>query len=265
MEPLEVARLEERRQAVGTAEVADEAEAIAGGMMAYSGPGSWTNQAAGLGLDGPVSAADLDRLDAFYVARGAEPRIVVCTYADESLVRGLTARGYTVREIEHVFVRNTTDDTVLPFGWPEGVVIGRLEPGDMKAFIEVSTIGFRPPNEPVPENLYRVTERFAKHPRVTSYLAKADGVPVAGGCVEVAGATSCLMGTSVLPAYRRRGIQQALISVRVVEAKRLGAKFVAIDARPGIPTERNARRMGFQLGYVKLSMARAAPGLEASP
>ena len=108
MEPLsylEIARLEERRQAQGTADVADESEAIAGGWMCFAGKGSWANQAIGLGLDGPVSDAQLDRLVAFFRERGVEPRVQVCPFVDATLVKGLGRRGFVVRQFENVLAR----------------------------------------------------------------------------------------------------------------------------------------------------------------
>ena len=63
----EVARLEEHCQARGIAEIAGESESIAGGWMCYTDPGSWSNQASGLAMDGPISDEALDRLVDFYV------------------------------------------------------------------------------------------------------------------------------------------------------------------------------------------------------
>src|SRR4051812_1780931 len=85
----EVARLEELRQALGVATIADLSEPIAGGLMCFSGIGSRANQAMGLGMNGPIDVAEIDRLIGFYEGRGVEPRIEVCPLADESLVRGL--------------------------------------------------------------------------------------------------------------------------------------------------------------------------------
>jgi hypothetical protein len=47
---LQIAHLEEHRQAVSTAEIAHEAVPLAGGVMTYSGPGAWRDQACGLGF-----------------------------------------------------------------------------------------------------------------------------------------------------------------------------------------------------------------------
>ena len=102
MEPRELALREEQRQAIGTKEIVDEAQPIAGGWMTYGGPDSWANQACGLGLDGPVTDEQLDALVDFYVSRNANPQIEVCPFADESLIHGLARRGFQLREFENV-------------------------------------------------------------------------------------------------------------------------------------------------------------------
>ncbi len=107
--PIDVARLEERRKAVAVSEIALEAEPIMGGWMCYSAPGGWENQALGLGLDGPVTGADADRLVAYYVSRGVEPKVELCPFADESLTRELSARGFTVREFDNVLFLDLRD------------------------------------------------------------------------------------------------------------------------------------------------------------
>ena len=101
----DIAILEEGRQARGTADVGRESEEIAGGWMTFAGNGSWANQACGLGLQGPVTDEDLDRLVEFYDSRGVEPRIEVCPFADETLIAGLSSRGFRLREFENVLAR----------------------------------------------------------------------------------------------------------------------------------------------------------------
>ena len=74
-----------------------------------------------------------------------------------------------------------------------------------------------------------------------------------------------LFGASVRPAFRRRGIQQALIAARLDRARSLGAELASVTSHPGIPTERNAARFGFQLAYVRAVLVKRAPGLVPSP
>jgi GNAT superfamily N-acetyltransferase len=84
---------------------------------------------------------------------------------------------------------------------------------------------------------------------------------VGAGSVEFAGELCALFGLSVLPEFRRRGIQQALIAARLNEARRRGAHLATISGRPGAATERNVMRMGFALAYTKVILVKPGPGL----
>jgi GNAT superfamily N-acetyltransferase len=263
--------LEEWRQARATAEIADESEDIAGGTMCFSGSGSWSNQAAGLGLRGPVSGAELDRLVAFYRDRGAPPRIEVAAHVDSSLLAGLRDRGFGVVEFELVFATHVVPGedcagrmTVPP---PPGVEIRRHVPGDDaadEAFVRVAMSGFVPEGEAMDPVDIPVGVRTLRHPRAVSYGAWADGELVAAagagirpGVPDEEGrphAISCFFGASVLPAFRRRGVQQALIAARLQACADAGCELACIHGSPGAGTERNARRMGFTLAYTKLVM-----------
>lgn len=270
--PVDIARLEELRQASDTADVADESEPIAGGFMCYSGPGSWANQAAGLGLDGPVSDEDLDRLVEFYVSRGVEPRIEVCPFVDGSLTRGLERRRFVVREFENVLAREIGPHEDLraahPHGWPEGLEIVRADPADPEAvqsYVELSTSGFRPLDQPLDEGLFNITRRMLEHPRCEAYVASLDGNPAGAGAVACRDAVAALFGTSVLPEFRRRGLQAALILRRLERAREAGCQLAVIGSRPGISTERNAARVGFGVAYSKVVLVMPGEGLAASP
>ena len=267
-----IAQLEEARQAVGTAEIAREAEEIAGGWMAYTGPGSWSNQACGFALQGPITDAELDRLVEFYTTRGVEPQIEVCPFADASLLKGLVARGFQPREFESVLARELTEGEDLraahPHGWPAELELVRVDPADedlLRCFVEMSTLGFRPPDEPVDELMFELSANMVRHPRCESYLARWEGVDVGGGMVEFAPPIACLIGTSVAEPFRRRGIQAALMLKRLEHARERDCSLAIIHSRPGISTERNAQRLGFFGAYTKIVMAKPGAGLVPSP
>ena len=184
MRPEEIARLEEARQADGTAEMilhgkqhdpdcaAYEAERIADGWMTFAAKGSWANQACSLGLAGEVTNTDLDRLVQFYTSRGVEPRIEVCTFAHESLLVGLAARGFVLREFENVLARPLTDTADLralhPHGWPSDLLIERVDPNDdsqVENHVRVAMSGFFV-EEPPPAMLV-TARRSTSWPSVT--------------------------------------------------------------------------------------------------
>lgn len=271
LSPQEIAQLEERRQAECTADAAATSEPVAGGIMSVSEVGSWTNQACGLGLSGPVSGDEIDRLVRFYESRGIEPKLELSPFADESLIAGLAARGFVLREFEAVLARPLGGDVEAfapQLGWPEGITCVQVDRGDaaqVEAFIDVSSSGFRPEGAPVSAELAVTVRRHLALPRAAAFLALDGDRPVGGGSLDVGHGVGALMGTSVLRAYRGRGIQQALIAVRLRHARERGCVIACIHSRPGIPTERNAARLGFALTYYKVALVRPGPGLVPSP
>jgi GNAT superfamily N-acetyltransferase len=266
-----IARLEEDRQAVATAEIARESEGLAGGQMTFGGEGSWANQAAGVGLNGPVSDAELDRLVAFYVERGHEPKIEVPSVAHPGLHAGLAARGFVLREWEHVFVRvlEPSEDLSRPASaLPTGLAVERVDVSDDAAareWVELSLGGFHGPERPMTGSDVELGLGTARHPRSTCFVARMNGVGAGAAGVEVRGATSALFATSVVPEFRRRGIQLALMARRLEHARDHGARLACIHSRPGAATERNAMRLGFFLAYPKAVLAMPGEGLLPSP
>lgn len=270
--PVEIALLEERRQARGQETLADLSVDFAGGTMGFSGKGSWTNQATGAGLAGPVDPAEIDRFVDFYVTRGVQPQIEVCPFAHESLVRGLADRGFVVRTFENVLAHQVTPEedfgALLLNGWPDGLTLAHVDPrrsDEVEVFVDVSTSGFRPPDAPVPETMARVARRAVQRADTDAFLARLGGTLAGASSMSTGGGIANLGGTSVLPAFRRRGLQQALIVRRLERARERGCRLVTIHSRPGIPTERNAGRLGFQVAYTKVLMVMPRPDLEASP
>lgn len=255
-----------------TVEAALQSEPIAGGWMSYGGKGSWMNQAVGLGLSGPVEASEVDRLIAFYVSREIEPKIELCPFADHSLVTALSERGFRIREFENVMARSQKKDEDLkalhPYGWPDDLEIVQVDTTDdeqLETFIDVSTSGFRPEGSPVSSYLRQSTLGYVTRPRCLSYLAVVDGRTAAGSGLDVGTKIGCLMGTSVLPPFRQRGIQAALIIHRLEVLRECGITLACIHSLPGIPTERNATRLGFSMAYTKAIMVKPGKGLTPSP
>lgn len=271
LDPLRIGRMEELRQAKGVAEVSDCAEPIMGGMMCYSGPGSWTNQACALALDGPATDAEIDRLVAFYADRGQEPRVELAPFAHQSLVDGLADRGFRLIEFETVFARCLTDHDLAPLApGPARIrTVDPSDPDDVANWVRVSSSGFVRADDPNLERYLESSRRMAAHPRVTAMMAEVGTEPVGAGAVEFPApdggeSLASLIVTSVVPEYRRRGIQKLLMQARLAEARRRGASYATVHTRPGIATERNARRLGFETMYTKVVLVLRRDGLARS-
>jgi len=269
---LTTARRLEASQAEVVRTLADEAEPVAGGWMAANGTGSYLNKAVGLGFEGEPCDEDVGRMERFFASRGIEPRVELTPFAPIGFLRRLAERGFVLQEFENTLALPLSGfrdpRRLLPGGWPEGVRIERIDPSDDAAvdtFVRTSASGFIPEGEPIPEDFLRTGARAARAPEHDSFLARVgDELAGAGGCGTRGGVTS-LFGTSVIPRFRRRGIQQALMAVRLERALALGSDLADITSHPGIPTERNAARLGFHLAYVRAVLVKRGPGLVPSP
>ncbi len=255
----EIARLEEARQVEGFASIAPENIRVAGGIACFAGPGSWCNLVLGIGLSGPVTLEELDRIETFYAGKGVPIRMELSPYVDPGLLATLAARGFKLVRFENLLARELREDEDPWAGatLPEGIVVRKMEPGEEERFVEVSGSGFRPEGEPMAEADREVSLRMVQNPRTISVMAWAGSDAVGAGSAEVRGEVAALFGTSVLPAYRKRGIQAALIRARLVEARARGATVATIGSLPGEPTERNVQRVGFRVVCTRVHLERA--------
>ncbi len=79
---------------------------VAGGLAIFAGDGSPLTHAVGLGMRGPVSSGELDRMEDFYRERGAAISVEFCPLADPSLVELFAERGYRLTEFNNMLVRS---------------------------------------------------------------------------------------------------------------------------------------------------------------
>lgn len=281
MDLADIAMLEEGRLCNALEVIAPESKRVAGGVVTRGEPGTWINTTSGLGMGlgqtTPVTAADVDTLIAWFEVKGIEPRAEVCPFAHPTAWEMLSAKGFVIRTFENVFVADLVNSAVRQPPQPLGAGIttcriDRYDGAQVRAYAEAICNGFTHPNA-APQADIDLWMRVVREDNVIALAAQADGQIVGGGCTEVARLTldkaarhttytlAILFGLSVLPEYRKRGIQQALIGERLKLARQEGAHIATISARPGVATERNARRMGFEVAYTKAIVVRPGAGL----
>ncbi|MCA9287460.1 MAG: hypothetical protein KDA05_02680 [Phycisphaerales bacterium] len=266
-EPIEIARLEERRLADALEHIAPHSQRFAGGIVARAEPGSWMNRGVGFGLDGPVPEGTLDRIARFYETAALEPRVEVSAYADMAWVRALGDAGFCVRRFANVLVRPLADagrlaaDAIAAVDGLTVETVDHADPASVGAYARTGTAGFARPGLPSTDLDLGVWARALERTGTIALLARVDGVPASAGIVELTPPYATLFGLSVLPAFRRRGIQRAMQLARLDHARRLGATFATITSDPDGPTERNARRIGFAPMFARAILARSGPGL----
>ena len=234
-------------------------EEICGAHMAFAGLGSPIGRATGLGLAGPVTADDLDRVEAFYRAHHAPSQVDVCPLTDAHLLDLLKVRGYVMTELNNVLFRRLTGDAAPDSVGqvPDGFT---LRPGcadEALAFAGIVNLSFFPDGN-APEGFDELLAPLFQFPGAMPFVVEHQGVSVAcgAGLLVPEHKIVALFGAGTLPEFRRRGLQTAILQQRIYEAARAGMEYAVIVTQGGTTSQRNAERLGFRLAYSKATVMR---------
>jgi GNAT superfamily N-acetyltransferase len=225
-------------------------ERIGGGTAVFAGVQSPVTQAIGLGLDGPVTEAEVKRLERFFFRRHDDVRVELCPLAHPSLTEHFGKRGYRVVEYSNVLT--------LPLGpkaariaKARGIGIELVSEPDVRLWTETVCQGFAE-HFPVTPQLKELMSPFALVAGIQCYLARVDGKPAGGAALGLRGDVAGLFGASTLPEFRNRGIQTALVHVRLAAARAAGCTMALCIAQPGSASHRNMERQGFSVAYTRV-------------
>jgi GNAT superfamily N-acetyltransferase len=224
---------------------------VAGGHAGFGGLDSPVTQAFGLGLDGPVTEADMTAMEEFYRAHGAPVNIETCPLADPSLLKLLNERGYRPIEYSNVFVREITDGDAK--SWPDpasSVRVLRPTEDEAESYSLVVMKSFFG-NADIPPGFLKVFVSCFYAERAYFYRAEVDGVPAGGGMMSIHQGVASLGGAGTLPDFRNRGVQRALLLARLAEAAREGCDLAMVATAPGSGSQRNVERLGFRVVYTR--------------
>lgn len=224
-------------------------EPVAGGYAVYCGPDNPVTQAVGLGLQGPVSPEEFDRLEAFYFARREAVRVETCPLADASLFEFYKQRQYHVSEFSNVMVR-PVDHGASPKP-PAEIEIHLARPEELDLWVLTVAQGFAE-NYPVNQELLSVMKMFALGKNTKCYLARIGGRVAGGATFSARGRIAGLFGASTLPEFRNRGVQTALLHWRLRRAAEAGCELAVSLAQPGSHSQRNITHLGFQTLYTRV-------------
>lgn len=228
---------------------ADESSA---GVAIFAGAGSPLTQGMAMGLRGPVSASELDAIEARLCPSRRGPRqLEVCAFADPSLLALLAQRGYRVTEWQLVWTRTVPQERLA--APPPELEIRRVQAGEEELYCRVTLAGALE-TEDVPSAAIDLIlpTMFASGEEM--YLAWLADEPIGGGTLGLAGDVAFIMGSGVRPAFRRRGAQGALIRARLERARELGYSLACSNTQPGTSSRRNMERHGFTVAYPKVVM-----------
>ena len=230
---------------------------VAGGRAIFTGVDFFSNRAMAMGLCGPVSRDDVEHVETFYAERGVPSDIEIASMVDRSLIRLLSQRGYQL-----VRFRNIYAQALRPFDATGAEPAARSSAAEIRT-VDASTTtawsttlldGFGYTRDADRDRVETWNRMVHSLPGVTALVAVIDGQPVGAASVMLLGSTAVLGGAATLPAFRRRGVQRALIEARLAVAARAGCTLAIITADPGSSSGRNAERTGCQLICNHVSM-----------
>jgi ribosomal protein S18 acetylase RimI-like enzyme len=89
-----------------------------------------------------------------------------------------------------------------------------------------------------------------------TYLARCQDTIAGGASMRITDGIAQLTGAATAPAFRRRGVQSALLSARLSDAHAAGADIAVVTTSPGSRSQQNVQRKGFQLLYTRAILVR---------
>lgn len=140
-----------------------------------------------------------------------------------------------------------------------GAAVRELARDEIGAWSEVITASsdFPAPVGEAWRSLEATLARAAHHHR---YVVELDGRAVAAASLHTHHALGWMRAGSVLPAYRGRGLQRALLAHRASEAQRRGCDLVGASAIEGGVSAANLEAMGFR----RIGTRRTYPAMPAA-
>jgi GNAT superfamily N-acetyltransferase len=229
--------------------------AIGDGLAVYVGPDSPINRVHGLGMHGSITAADLTAVEDFYAARSATPRIDLCPLAHTSLREALLRQCYGVVLFKHVWWRTLDDFALAAVPADAHLRIEMVDADEYLHWAQVVSAGFSGATQldgvdvDIPlTNAHKVATRC--------FLATVGDTPAGGGALAIHDGVALCFSASTRPAYRRLGIQRALLAARLAYAADAGCDLAAVSTIPGSASQRNVERLGFRLAYTKATVGR---------
>ena len=232
-------------------EISSAAEQIAGGWAVFTGVGSPISEARGLGMDGPVTADDMDRLESFYHSRGDAIRIEVCPLSDPTLHQLLATRGYRLLEFSNMLARPLGDGQSMESPAANGRITTRIAASSEGPIWAETVARCFAGQMPITQELIDVVSCWTQSTIGACYFAHLDGEIAGGGSVAMNAAVALLGGAGTVERFRNRGVQQALIAARLAHAVRTGCDLAMTVTLPGCGSQRNCERYGFQVAYTR--------------
>ena len=220
----------------------------AGAYAAFNGAGSPVTQTFGLGVFEPITPGILDRLERFFHERGAPVHHEICPLAGVPALDLLCSRGYRPIELSSVLFRPVDTLAAPP---PGNIAVRLIGPAESPLWARTGARGWMTEHPELEAMLLELGTIYAAREDPLCFLAEIDGEPAAAGALSIHEGVALFAGASTVPAFRRRGLQAALLQARMRHGAERGCDLAMMVAEAGSGSQRNAERQGFRIAYTR--------------
>jgi GNAT superfamily N-acetyltransferase len=234
---------------------ASESFELAGGRVVLCGSGMYVNRALAVGLDGPLTGADLDRVEQRSAAVGVPAAVEVTPATDPSVPSFLIERGYHSDETTTA-LRRSLDEVD---GDPAGSIVIRPANTELLATWQATSALGWGHEDPAAHRASDVFARVAAAIDGDGLILASDAIdgrPIGCASLTIRHGVATLGGMSTLPTERRRGVQAELIRYRLESARSQGCELATTTAATGGASERNLIRHGFEPWFTITTLTR---------
>ena len=238
-------------------------EEVDGGVAVYAGPSSPINKMIGVGFGALRADERLQAIEEKFAARSAPLQAEVSTLADPAFAAQLTRRGYVLQGFENVLGRviSREDANARP---DDAIETAVMKHGDDELWMDVMVTGFLSPDqqgvkaEPLPPraDLERALRDCLQIADFRRYGAHVDGQLVGVATCRLDDGLAQFCGAATLPAFRRRGVQTALLRRRLADAFESGCTLALMTTQPGSKSQQNGHKQGFTLLYSRAQLVK---------
>jgi GNAT superfamily N-acetyltransferase len=220
-----------------------------GATVVFDGVDAPTTQTFGLGLFERVTPAALDDIEQFFLVRGAEVMHEVSPFAGAATLDLLCARGYRPFEISSVLYRAVEQPAEKHAANIKTRIVGLDE---AQLWSDINAKGWTHEHPEFEAFVREAGVMLVARDGSPCFLAEIDGTPGAVGALIVHEGVALFGGAATAPEFRRKGLQAALLEVRMRYAVDHGCDLAMMVAEAGSNSQRNAERKGFQVAYTRL-------------
>ena len=196
-----------------------------GGALVAMGRGRYVNRAIGVTMN-DLTTADLDAIETFFVERHLPPMVELSSWAPAVTLAELGKRSYTPAWFRSVFalIPGATADSSTP-----DVQIESVTDDEAEQWLDVFTRGFEAEHGELRVANDEIGRANRILPDSQTFLAFLDGEAAGCGSMQVVDGVAWLGAAATIPAFRRRGVQAALVAHRLRLAADLGCELAAVE------------------------------------